>query len=49
LDQELSWLADMRDEGVRRIAARTVGLSPAAKDDLVARAEELRRKEHLDS
>lgn len=49
LDQELSWLADMRDEGVRRIAARTVGLSPEAKEDLVARAEELRRKEHLDS
>jgi transcriptional regulator with XRE-family HTH domain len=49
LDQELSWLADMRDEGVRRIAARTVGLSAEAKDDLVARAEELRRQEHLDS
>jgi transcriptional regulator with XRE-family HTH domain len=49
LDQELTWLAEMRDEGVRRIAARTVGLSPEAKEDLVARAEELRRKEQLDS
>jgi transcriptional regulator with XRE-family HTH domain len=49
LDQELTWLADMRDEGVRRIAARTVGLSAQSKEDLVARAEELRRKEHLDS
>ncbi|MGE5695842.1 MAG: transcriptional regulator [Candidatus Sericytochromatia bacterium] len=49
LDQELTWLAEMRDEGVRRIAARTVGLSSEAKDDLVARADELRRKEHLDS
>ena len=49
LDQELTWLADMRDEGVRRIAARTVGLSAQSKDDLVARAEELRRQEHLDS
>jgi transcriptional regulator with XRE-family HTH domain len=49
LDQELSWLADMRDEGVRRIAARTVGLSAEAQEDLVARAEELRRQEHLDS
>jgi ESX-1-secreted protein regulator len=49
LDQELTWLAEMRDEGVRRIAARTVGLSAEAKEDLVARAEELRRKEQLDS
>ena len=49
LDQELTWLAEMRDEGVRRIAARTVGLSSEAKDVLVARAEELRRKEQLDS
>jgi transcriptional regulator with XRE-family HTH domain len=49
LDQELTWLAEMRDEGVRRIAARTVGLSSEAKEDLVALAEELRRKELLDS
>jgi transcriptional regulator with XRE-family HTH domain len=49
LDQELTWLAEMRDEGVRRIAARTIGLSPEAKEDLVARAEELRRKEQLDA
>ncbi len=28
LDKELTWLASMRDEGIRRIAARTVGLSP---------------------
>ena len=49
LDQELGWLAGMRDEGVRRIAARTVGLSPEAKEDLVARADELLRQEHLDN
>ncbi len=48
LDKELSWLADMRDEGVRRVAARTVGLSPESQQDLVQKAEELRRKEHLD-
>ncbi|HEY7051443.1 MAG TPA: transcriptional regulator [Mycobacterium sp.] len=48
LDRELGWLADMRDEGVRRIAARTVGLSTEAQEDLVARAEELRRQEQLD-
>jgi transcriptional regulator with XRE-family HTH domain len=49
LDQELTLLAEMRDDGVRRIAARTVGLSSEAKEDLVARAEELRRKELLDT
>lgn len=49
LDQELTWLAEMRDAGVRRIAARTVGLSPEAKEDLVRHAEELRRKELLES
>ena len=48
LDRELSLLANMRDEGVRRIAARTVGLSSQAKEDLVAKADELRRREHLD-
>src|SRR4030081_2608507 len=48
LDGELGWLADMRDEGVRMIAARTVGLSSEAKEDLVARADELRRQEHLE-
>jgi transcriptional regulator with XRE-family HTH domain len=48
LDNELTWLASMRDDGVRRIAARTVGLSPQAQHDLVVKAEELRRLEHLD-
>jgi transcriptional regulator with XRE-family HTH domain len=48
LDKELTWLANMRDEGIRRIAARTVGLSPEAKQDLVSKADELRRAEHLD-
>ena len=37
LDKELTWLANMRDEGVRRIAARTVGLSPEAQQDIVSR------------
>jgi transcriptional regulator with XRE-family HTH domain len=49
LDRELTWLANMRDEGVRRIAARTVGLSPEAQQDVVAKVDELRRQEHLDS
>jgi hypothetical protein len=34
---------------VRRIAARTVGLSPEAQEEVNAKVEELRRKEHLDS
>jgi transcriptional regulator with XRE-family HTH domain len=48
LDKELTWLASMRDEGVRRIAARTVGLSPEAQKDLALKVDELRRREHLD-
>ncbi len=47
LDQELTWLANMRDEGVRRIASRTVGLSPESQQDLVAKVDELRRRENL--
>ncbi|OBI47943.1 secretion protein EspR [Mycobacterium kyorinense] len=49
LDKELSWLATMRDEGVRRIAMRASGLSPEAQQDIVQRVDELRRKEHLDA
>jgi transcriptional regulator with XRE-family HTH domain len=48
LDKELTWLANMRDEGVRRIAARTVGLSVEAQQDIVSKVDELRRREHLD-
>ena len=48
LDKELTWLASMRDEGVRRIAARTVGLSAEAQQDIVQKVDELRRQEHLD-
>jgi transcriptional regulator with XRE-family HTH domain len=49
LDQELSWLAVMRDEGVRRIAVRAAGLSPEAQQDIVHRVDELRRRERLDA
>lgn len=49
LDKELSWLATMRDENVRRIALRASGLSPEAQEDIVQRVDELRRKEHLDA
>ena len=49
LDRELGWRANMRDEGVRRIAARTVGLSAEAQQSVVEKVDELRRVEHLDS
>ena len=49
LDKELSWLAAGRDDGVRRIAVRAVGLSAQAQRDIVERVNELRRAEHLDA
>ena len=49
LDKELSWLAAVRDDGVRRIAVRAVGLSAQAQRDIVERVNELRRAEHLDA
>jgi transcriptional regulator with XRE-family HTH domain len=48
LDKELTWLATMRDENVRRIAMGAAGLSPEAQEDIAQRVEELRRKENLD-
>jgi hypothetical protein len=39
----------MRDDGVRRIALRAVGLSAQAQQDIVERVNELRRVEHLDA
>jgi transcriptional regulator with XRE-family HTH domain len=48
IDQELTLLAAIREHGVRRVAARVIGLSPGAVDEIAARVEELRRKEHLD-
>src|SRR5712672_3314605 len=48
-DKELSWLATMRDDGVRRIALASVGLSPQAQQDVVERVKELRRTERLDA
>lgn len=49
MDRELTWLANMRDEGVRRIAARTVGLSLEAQQKVVETVDELRRVERLES
>jgi transcriptional regulator with XRE-family HTH domain len=47
LDRELSWLATMRDDGVRRIALGAAELSAEGRQDIVERVNELRRKEHL--
>jgi transcriptional regulator with XRE-family HTH domain len=49
LDKELGWLSTMRDEGVRRIAVRTIGLSSQAQQNVVERVDELRRAEKLDA
>jgi transcriptional regulator with XRE-family HTH domain len=49
LDSELAWLATMRDDGVRRIATRTLGLSAQAQQNLVQRVDELRRAERLEA
>jgi transcriptional regulator with XRE-family HTH domain len=49
LNKELSWLASMRDDSIRRIATRSIGLSPEAQHDIMARVDEWRRKEHLDA
>ncbi len=49
LDKELSWLATMRDDGVRRIALRTAELSPEAQHEVMEQVNALRRAEHLDA
>ena len=49
LDKELSWMATMRDENIRRIALGASALSPEAQQDIVQRVDELRRKERLDA
>jgi ESX-1-secreted protein regulator len=49
LDKELSWLATMRDDGVRRIAVRAAELSSEGQHEVMARVNELRRAEHLDA
>src|ERR671926_999187 len=37
LDKELTWLANMRDENVRRIAQRVAELSPEAQNEVMER------------
>ncbi len=47
LDRELSWLATMRDDGVRRIALLAAELSPEAQHEVMARVNDLRRAEQI--
>ena len=49
LDQELTWLATLRDEGALPISMRTIRLSAAALEEVIQLADEWRRKEHLDN
>jgi len=49
LDRELTWLANMRDEGVRRIVSRTVLLSPEGRNELARTVDELHRRESGDN
>ena len=47
--KELQFHATVRDEGVRRIAARAHGLPPEAQQKVLDRIDELRRAEGLDT
>lgn len=49
LDEELSWVAAMHEEGVRRIARGAYGLPPQAQQEIVERIDELRRAQQLDT
>ncbi|AMO60059.1 Helix-turn-helix protein [Mycolicibacterium phlei] len=49
ISAELTVLEAMHDDGLRRIANRVCGLSPASQLVLVETIEELRRRENLDS
>jgi ESX-1-secreted protein regulator len=44
MNTELDWLVIARDEGVRRIAARTIGMSPGALREVEYTADSLRRE-----
>ena len=47
LDKELSWMAAMRDDSVRRIAQGASELPPQARQEIAQRIDELRRTEQL--
>ena len=47
LDRELSWVATMRDDGVRRIAQAASELPPQARQEIAQRIDELRRTQQL--
>jgi transcriptional regulator with XRE-family HTH domain len=43
LDRELSWLAAMRDDGLRRIVLGAAELSPEGRQEIAERVDELRQ------
>ena len=45
LDKELSWLASMREDGVRHIATSAAELSAEGRREIAERVEQLRRAE----
>ena len=47
LNRELTWMAAVRHDGVRNIALAAVELSPESKQELLARAHELRNAERM--
>src|SRR6202790_5923581 len=49
LDNEVVWLATMRDESVRRIAQGAYGLPAHAQQEIAERIDELRRTQKIDA
>ena len=49
LDKELQFFSSVREDGVRRIAARAYGLPADAQQKVIERIDELRRAEGLDA
>ena len=47
LNRELTWMAAVRHDGVRNIALAALELSPESKQELLARADELRNAERM--
>ncbi|ARE78758.1 regulator [Streptomyces sp. Sge12] len=49
IDAELDLVRQLRDSGVKRVATRVAGLSPASMEQILAAVEQLRMKEGLAS
>jgi transcriptional regulator with XRE-family HTH domain len=49
LNKELTWMAAVRHDGVRKIALAALELSPEAQQELMERADELRDAERMNT